>query len=135
MPNWPRVVMMLVGAAALASMSGCWPGYREGGNQMSIDREVFISRTWEPKTIYVVDTRTGERVFTSELPVGRQLVVQFVEDKFPENGFNTAEMRFEEMKAGKSWGRLEHSVPVPPAMSRRLEWEMRPVPENPPTGG
>lgn len=125
----------LLAASAAATISGCvYTGYREGGNMVSNDRHVYVSRTWEPKTVSLVDSRSGETVWTYEVPVGEKLVVQFFKGKkdaapqFPDI------MRWGVVDDEATGGSLSNTIAVPGSDARRLEWTMRQVPEYPPIG-
>ncbi|MEM1423321.1 MAG: hypothetical protein AAGH64_04885, partial [Planctomycetota bacterium] len=49
----------------------------EGGPRWSADRYTYVSREWQPKTVSLIDTRTGETTWSVDVPVGQQLVVGF----------------------------------------------------------
>ncbi len=118
--------------ATLAAISGCAvPGHYEGGSYYSQDKHVYVSREWEPKTITVVDTRTGEVFWTHELPVGRKLVMRFRAGK-NDDALMPDELHWGEIPATKNSGSLDQQVPAPPASARRIEWHLRPVPESAP---
>ncbi|MCA9278318.1 MAG: hypothetical protein H6815_06635 [Phycisphaeraceae bacterium] len=127
------VAMLCAGAAV--PMTGCvYSGYREGGNMISNDRHVYVSRAWEPKTVSLVDSRTGETVWTYEVPVGQKLVVQFFKGKkdaapqFPDI------MRWGVFDDDATGGSLSNTIAVPGQDARRLEWVMRAAPEYPSIG-
>ena len=61
-----RSITLLGILAASFALLGC---RSEGGIGYSADSYTYVSRTWEPKTISVIDTRTGETIWTLELPV------------------------------------------------------------------
>ena len=60
--------------ASLALSAGC---YYEGGPLRSIDRVTYVSTSWSPKTVTLIDTRTGESMWSVDIPVGQQLVIDF----------------------------------------------------------
>lgn len=131
-----RGVGLLLTSATLAAglgASGCGPAYRtwynEGGSGAAIDQYTWISRPHEPKSVMLVDTRTESVFWSVDIPVGKQLTVRFYEDESPENIQTPALMRWDLQDAGTNFRRLENAQLVPPANSRRLEWEFRPAPE------
>jgi hypothetical protein len=131
-----RTSMNRAGLAALAVclggfIWGCVPGNYEGGNLASYDKHVYVSRTWEPKTVMLKDNRTGEVLFSWEIPVGKQLVVQFSDER---NTEEPATMRWEIMDA-RSHKRPRNEAVVPSRSARLLEWTVRDVPEYPPANG
>lgn len=113
---------MLAGSLAAG---GCWT---EGGRGYSNDSYTYISREWEPKTISVIDTRTGQAVWSYEVPVGRQLIMEFFQGG---SGDATLPDRLHwgDRDAGTLFGLPENSVNVPSASARRVDMKLRPVPE------
>lgn len=107
--------------------------YSPGGSGFSNDAYTYVSTVHEPKTITIVDTRTGERFWTYEIPAGRQLVVRFYEDMYRDNSNTPAAMRWQEMPAGQLFGSLANVMAVPDARSRRVDMDLRPGPEMPTT--
>lgn len=125
-------VALLVGVVA-----GCaGPGYAyrsyhdEGGTGVSEDKMVYVSRPHEPKTITLMDTRTGEALWTMDVPVGRKLVIDFEEGLAGNTPDRPDLMRWELMKESDLIGRLDNAMPVPMADSRRLDMSLRAGPES-----
>ncbi len=117
----------LIGGSALSA--GC---YYQGGPLKSIDRFTYASTTWEPKTITLIDTRTGETLWTVDVPVGEQLVIDF---DVPANADNTAWLpdvaEWQIFPYPTRSGQLTNSMRVPPQAARRVDVTFRPVPEMP----
>lgn len=113
----------LVLACSLAGVGGC--EYQE--------HYKFESTPLEPKTVMVIDSATGETVWTCDVPVGERLDIQF--KNRPERA---RELGYDEMTYGlagadeRSAGRRS-SVKVPPPPTRRITWVPRPAPEAYPT--
>jgi len=63
------LVAAVLGVAMLILPAGC--GY------WSLDRYTYDSRTWSPKTVTLVDTRSNEELWRKEVPVGSKLVIKF----------------------------------------------------------
>lgn len=122
------VARNLLSAAMLAgslAAGGCWT---EGGRGYSNDSYTYISREWEPKTISVIDTRTGQAVWSYEVPVGRQLMMEFFAGGGTVPGMPD-ELKWSDYPAGMRFGLLDNSVSVPSANVRRVDMKLRPVPE------
>lgn len=114
----------LVGMGMLA---GC---HSPGGPGYSADRYTFESHEWQPYTVTLLDTRTGETVWSVDVPVGQQLVLGFRKGTGP-NEFKPDMMEWELMPAGRRFGTRNNQMPVPPAQARRIEPSLRPTPEQP----
>jgi hypothetical protein len=120
-------IAALIGATALSA--GC---YYEGGPLKSIDRFTYASTTWEPKTITLIDTRTGETLWTADVPVGKELVIDF---NVPANADNSEWLpdvaEWEIFPYPTRSGQLTNTMRVPPRSARRVDVTFRPVPEMP----
>lgn len=110
--------------------SGCF--YNEGGLGMSEDKHVYVSRSHQPWTVTVRDTRTGQAFWSVDVPVGKKLVVQFLPGQGSENKFTPDLMQWGLMDEDAGYGNLTNSLPVPAADARRLEPTLRAAPELPP---
>jgi hypothetical protein len=118
-------LVLAVAALGAAALSGC---YSASGPGWSGSAATYQSTTWSPKTVYLLDTRTGETVWSVEVPVGKQVVLQFEEGTGP-NERNQDILTWDVMDSGERFGSLPNRRAVPPAHARRLEWEQRPAPE------
>lgn len=116
-------------AAAILAPSGC---YSEGGLGWSEDQYCYVSRPHQPWTVTLKDTRTGQEVWSVEVPVGKQLVVHFLPGTGVPGGYMPDTMEWALMDEGVTSDRLANSLPVPPANARRLDPTLRPTPEFPP---
>mgnify|MGYP004088502707 CR=1 FL=1 len=65
----------LVLVMTLCMLGGC---YSPGGGMMSHDRTpmVYYSTPERPKTVVIVDTRTGENIWEQVIPPGKQRQVE-----------------------------------------------------------
>ena len=115
----------LIGVASLVMLSGC---YSPGGPRWSADRYTYESTTWSPKTVFVVDTRTGQTIWSIDVPVGKQVAVGFESDNGP-NAYMPDTMVWEVMDYDRKFGTLSNRRAAPPAHARRIEFELRPSPE------
>lgn len=120
--------LAILGAAALtAAAGGC---YTEGGQMMSIDRFTYKSTPAQPKTITLVDTRTGEQIWSYDVPVGQRLSMQFYDGK-SEDPWRSSLMRWDVAPGESIFGELKNQIAVPDRYSRRLDMKLRPAPELP----
>lgn len=123
------------GLVLAASTGGCGLAYRAGwnpgGSGVSTDKYTYVSEPWEPKTVELVDTRTGETLWSVDVPVGQQLAMRFYRDREKDDAYTPDLMRWDLMKAGTRFRRLENAMPVPPRNSRRIDMSLRPAPEFP----
>lgn len=121
-----RRAMVMVGVAFV--LAGCTMGYHPHGQGRSNDTFTYVSTSHEPKTITLVDTRTGEKMWSCSIPVGQQLVVRFLDDeRSEERGYDV--MRWRLMPAGTAWGTLDNTMNCPPNTARRLDMTLRRGPE------
>ncbi|MDX2116307.1 MAG: hypothetical protein SFZ24_11910 [Planctomycetota bacterium] len=123
-------------ALAMSGMLGCGVlcagCHSEGGSMYSADKFTYLSHEWQPWTVTLIDTRTGESLWSVDVPVGKQLVFGFREGAGP-NQFKPDMMDWGLWEAGRSYGTRDNQLPVPPAKSRRIEPSLRPTPELPGT--
>lgn len=107
-----------------AGLGGC---YTEAGYFVD-DTYVYVSTPWQPKTVTVYDTRTGEAFWSVDVPVGERLAVKFVEGTGP-NEFRPDEIKWELMPQSRMAGPLSNRAPAPPPRARRIEMTLRAAPE------
>lgn len=112
-------------ALTTLALGGC---HYEGGPRYSADRYTYVSRTWSPKTVSLVDTRTGETTWSVDVPVGEQLVVGFSKGTGP-NELRPDEIVWGLMPGGQRFGTRDNRQPCPPRHARRLDMTLRPAPE------
>jgi hypothetical protein len=72
-----RILSLLALAAAAASFAGGCNTYTDLGFVMSRDMHPFVSSAFLPKTLTLVDTLTGETVWSLDVPMGKLAVLQF----------------------------------------------------------
>ena len=121
-----RLSILLVALGAATLPAGC---YYPGGPLYSADRFTYESTPWQPWTVTLFDTRTGEAVWSVDVPVGEQVVVGFSQGTGP-NEYKPDEMIWQLMPLGERFGTLANRMPCPPVGARRLEPTLRPVPES-----
>jgi hypothetical protein len=121
--------LVAAGLLALpAVLGGCWV---EGGRGNSADAFTYVSTEYQPKTISLVDTRTGQTVWSYELPVGRQLNMQFFrgDSNTAADFLNPDTMTWDDVPAKTYFGLARQRLAVPPATARRIDVALRPSPE------
>lgn len=121
-------------AIGIGTMAGCLPGTNPGGHAWSLDKHVYASTVWEPKTVIVTDTASGETLWVKEVPVGKQVVVRFFKGEArgddPRRPDSMAWGMARINKAADDW---EERIDVPGAEWRMISFELRPAPEYPRT--
>jgi hypothetical protein len=119
----------VVALVAVASLSGCyteggaWPGYTS-------DSYTYSSSSWQPKTVTVRDTRTGQDVWSADVPVGKKLIVQFASGD-EKNSYTPDTMKWAIVDEREDSPKLGNALPVPDKTVRRLDVTLRPTPELP----
>ncbi|MEO1583877.1 MAG: hypothetical protein AAFR96_04800 [Planctomycetota bacterium] len=115
-------------AAALTALAGC---YSIGGVPASRDRFTYESHPLMPATVTIMDTRTGESVWSLDVPVGQKLVVRFYDDRTPDDATptRTAMMRWRVVDLDDGAGSLNNEFAVPIATARKINFELREGPE------
>lgn len=119
-----RPVLALLAACALGL--GACESFKPGGSGRSDDTFTYPSTASNPATVSLVDTRTGETIWTNEVPVGLQLVVKFVANPQGAQMHNPDTMRWGVMNIGQTSGQLTNAMSVPPSHARRLDYTVRP---------
>lgn len=120
----PAAFLMFAMAAV-----GCSSG--PGGSGFSDDSYTYWSTPHEPKTVSLVDTRTGKTLWTYEIPVNHQLKLSFSEDQAVDNIDTPAQMSWREGPIKGSGSETSNSMLVPDYRCRRIELFVRPAPEYP----
>jgi hypothetical protein len=92
----------------------------------------FQSTAAVPKTVAIVDTRTGETVFELDIPLGKQLSIEFFKYRTSRNdgpsrkdGGPPNYMKYTVHALGRTTGFLDETVDLPAAWNRRLDVFMR----------
>ncbi len=109
----------LVGASLLAA----------GGCTTVAETYTYESDSLSPKTLSIIDTSTGEKVWTCDVPVGQKLEMRFANrvKQAEEKGHDELAWTLSGIDS-KSKGR-KSTVKVPPVSHRRLDMTLRPTPE------
>ncbi len=119
------------GCCVAMTFAGC---HLPGGGLLSRTGSsmTYYSTEFQPTTITLVDTRTDEPFFSIEIPVGKQLTLQFDEGRGHDPLATPDLMRYSFFDIGTTVGRLREILSVPSAVSRRLDVSYRDAPERPP---
>jgi hypothetical protein len=120
------IAAALAGAIVLAA--GC---YRPQGALMptSGGAQTYFSTEALPKTVKVMDLRTGETIFTLDIPAGKQLTLDFQAGEGDDQIGSPDLMRYEVFDLGTETGKLRSAMSVPGAVSRRIDVFIRQGPE------
>ena len=119
-----RVWGISVLAMLVLALSGCMsPGGGLFASTAGTASPLTYPSTAEsPKTIAIVDIRTGETVFERAVPIGKQLSLQFSATKYQQGDSDRPDtMKYAIQSLGTTFGRLGSSVAVPPAWARRID--------------
>lgn len=122
------VLPIILALASVAFLTGC---YQPAGPMYSGNAPLtWISTVHRPKTISLIDTRTGETLWSVDVPPNKQLVVKF-DDKGDDasDEYMPAVMNWAIMEPKKHFGDLDNVIPAPPHWARRIEMTLRPQPE------
>ncbi|MFG0326283.1 MAG: hypothetical protein ACF8SC_03320 [Phycisphaerales bacterium JB037] len=125
------VASLLGGGLLLASGCTLVPKYQEGGGLASFDAYTYVSRPYQPQTVSLIDTRTDEVLWSVDVPVGKQLSMEFLGGKGNETGPMPDLMKWDILDAGTGRSGLANGLPVPPPESRRVDVSLRATPEFP----
>lgn len=133
---WNHTTARAAAAAWLIGLAGLGGCYFEGGSMSSEDRFTYVSTTWQPKTISVVDTRTAEVIWSVDVPVGKKLVVDFNKgsDEEQKDPYRPDVMLWDIIEPDAYFGALSNKLRIPPKSARRIDMTLRPAPEQPPAG-
>ena len=131
----PRITSLaslaLAASLGAATLTGC-ASHREGGSGFSNDTFTYVSTTYQPKTITLIDSRDGEPVWAVDVPVGMKLTVQFKENGAKRSSPDTPDVMIWGLgNATRNSVSLSNRIPVPPADARRLDMSLRDAPEWP----
>ena len=116
------------------ALGGCIPGYYPGGSLASRDLYTYQSTQDYPQTVTVVDTRTHEQIWSCDIPIGQELVIQFFEDHDEKSADRPSLMRWELLPIERRGGDLHNSLPMPVKWDRRVDVTLRKLSNEPPRG-
>jgi hypothetical protein len=120
-----RTASKLFLSAILASATLTLPGCRT-------EFYNYISTPDAPQTVSLKDTRTGETLWTVEVPVGRKLHVVFLQQPGRAEAQGWDEMQWDLVASDKDANFIRNTMRVPPPSARRLDVALRAPGEFPP---
>ncbi|MHC5024002.1 MAG: hypothetical protein ACYTGG_08830 [Planctomycetota bacterium] len=121
-----RAVRNVASAAGIFAGVGCAMHTPEGGSMpFTGGSHTFYSTETSPKTVSIIDLRTDEEIFKVEIPVGKQLTFDFVEELGDDVVYTPDLMRYEIWPIGTKTGKLRNALSVPNAASRRIDVQVR----------
>ncbi|MHC4106724.1 MAG: hypothetical protein ACYSTY_01425 [Planctomycetota bacterium] len=115
---------LLLGSTIALGVAGTMAGcYSPAGGMVPYTgaAQTYYSTERMPKTVTLVDTRNGEVVFAMEIPVGKQLTIDFDSGSGDDPVHRPDLMRYQVFPVGTTIGRLRSSMSVPNAWSRRID--------------
>ncbi len=118
-----KTAATVLALAAMPVILGCCGGH---------ETYHYKSTTHMPQTVTLVNTRTGESVWSQEIPVGKQLNVRFMRRHDLADSQGWDELRWSLSDLGRDQGGISSSMRVPPPSERRIETLVRGTPESRP---
>jgi hypothetical protein len=126
--NLPRaLIVSFFTSLPLLSLCGC--AWEQVGLGSSDGRFSYASRPDYPYNVSLVNTSTGEELWTYEVPVGKQLNIRFLEG-YDAKATGQDVMKWDISPIGRATSTLANSMPCPAATSRILKVYVRERPEN-----
>jgi len=110
-------LLALLSLTTLAGCSGTKEAYR------------FASYPLQPQTVTLTDVTTGQAIWSYEVPPGRELALKFARGKASAEAQGYDEMSWRVTDIGGRGGGTTNKLRVPPASMRRLDLDLRDIPE------
>lgn len=121
-------LLFTLGLGLLAlPLTGC--GYRAGGQGWKGSSETWPSTEFLPATLTLVDVRSGEELWTQDIPVGYQMVTHFIAGGGTDKVERPDRLEYQIFLNGTRVGKLRSAIAVPPSECRRWEVSYRDAPE------
>jgi len=115
---------LMLGMAAVLTLAGCYSPSGGWVKRRNVANTYYSTESL-PATVTIVDTRTEEPFFTIEIPVGKQLTMDFKEGKGDDPVLTPDLMVYQVFDLGTKIGKLRNSVTVPNSYSRRIDVDYR----------
>lgn len=112
--------------AFAATLSGCIGAYKPGSKGFTGSAHTWTSTEFRPATVSLIDTRTGEVVWTMDIPPGKWLVTRFRKGGGHDEILHPDRLEYQIFNAGTKYGRLRSAISVPGPTVRRWELSVRP---------
>jgi hypothetical protein len=100
-----------------------------GGCSTVAETYTYTSDAYSPKTVSVIDTSTGEKVWTCDVPVGQKLELRFAKRVRQAEETGSDELSWTLSGVDSSSTGRKSTVKVPPISHRRIDMTLRPAPE------
>jgi hypothetical protein len=115
------LTLLLLTCGVPVALHGCYPAYSAGGSQASFDLYTYEGTPENPRVITLTDLTTNQVLWSTEVPIGKQLVVRFYDDFDANSATRPSLMRWELMPLGEWYGQLDNAMPVPASYNRRID--------------
>ncbi len=120
--------LALVAATGMLTLAGCY-GPRGAIYPYSGNGYTYVSTEMNPVTITLYDTRNEEPFFKLDVPVGKQLTLNFLEGKGDDPVERPDRMVYSIWNSGTATGRLTNQLTCPGIGCRRISYDIRSAPE------
>ncbi len=110
-------------AVALGLLGSVLGGCQEG------EKYLYKSTPHVPETVTLINTTTGEQVWSYDIPAGQELTKGFMNRESRTNELGYDEMTWTVGKSGDTTPPPTNKMRVPPPDSRRMDITVRPGPE------
>jgi hypothetical protein len=119
-----KTILTVLGLCASASLTAC---HTPGGGLFAHagGPETVISTDTMQKSVRMVDLRSGEVFFAMDIPPGKQLTFDFDRDAGDDPVYTPDFLYWEVKDIGDKFGRLDNTLTVPNAASRRVDIYVR----------
>jgi len=123
-----RMTLSATGLSGILLLAGC---HGPSGAFMPYTggSQTYTSTEMQPKNVRILDNRSGEVLFDIEIPVGKQLTLDFLSDRGDDPVYSPDLMRWQLFDIGTRIGSLRNSMSVPAGNSRKIQVDLRPGPE------
>jgi hypothetical protein len=127
--SFRRPTILIVAAAILAGCYTTSPQLWE----TSVENYSWASTSARPVTIVLVDTRDETEFFRMEIPIGKQLSINFAETGGDDPVKRPAKLSWSIWDSTDWFGSLSNTQSAPPMYARRIDYYVRPIGEYAPT--
>jgi hypothetical protein len=120
--------LSLICAALAFTVTGCHSP-KGGAMPYTGGSHTYFSTPSAPKTLTLVDIRSGDVIWQMDIPVGKQLTIDFDAGKGDDSVYTPDLMRWEVFDLGTEYGSLSNSMTVPSIRALRMDVDVRPTME------
>ncbi|MBL1216872.1 MAG: hypothetical protein D8M59_05190 [Planctomycetes bacterium] len=119
------ILVWLASTVLLVGTTGCVPWYQPGDQGFEKSVHIWTSQEHQPATVTLYDTRTGEAVWSIDVPPGKWLATRFRTGLGNDEVYRPDLLEYSLFDEGRSYGQLRSSISVPADTSRRVELTIR----------